>query len=204
MQTDAWLTDASHPDRCPLCSQPLAGGSNICPSCGFAAHEPVGKPATSLPCGQEEQRSSDVHNRNAEAASARPPVSRQSNPSTPIPARASAQRARSKPGVIPRRSHASTGATPSPAAQQGQKGAGWRHESPGYEAVSSLSALSLIISETPTAPPRPQRSTERLEHIDEIDTVPQPSGQVRAVQPSSAPVPAVSPDLPETLLQPGT
>jgi hypothetical protein len=62
--------------------------------------------------------------------------------------------------------------------------------------MSSLSSLSLIISETPTAPPRsprPSRSTGSLEHIDEIDTVPQRSDQMAAIQPLSGRVPAVAP-----------
>lgn len=79
-----------------------------------------------------------------------------------------------------------------------QQGSGWQHESPSYEAASSLSSLSLIISETPTAPPRSQRSTGRLEHIDEIDTIPQVSEQTRAMRPVAQRTPALLPGGPET------
>ena len=56
----------------------------------------------------------------------------------------------------------------------------------------------------PTAPPRAPRPTRRLEHIDEIDTVPQPPGQVRAIQRTSGQIQAIIPDLPETPLPPGS
>jgi hypothetical protein len=143
MQTDAWLTDTSHLDCCPLCSQPLAGGSNTCPSCGFTAHEPARNPAASpdTPSSSSNQR----------------------HPATPIPARASAVRAQNPSG-----------------------------ESSSYEVASSLSALSLLLSETPTAPPRTTRRLQhqigQLEHIDEIDTVPPTlsSDQVMSVYPSEA------------------
>jgi hypothetical protein len=35
MQTDTWLTQPSHPVKCPLCSKRLRDGSLICFSCGF-------------------------------------------------------------------------------------------------------------------------------------------------------------------------
>lgn len=208
MQTDAWLTDASNLDRCPLCSQPLAGGSNICSACGFAAHEPA---PSSSPSGQERRPTgvsqealarseATLSGRNREASAARLPVSRQLNPITPIPARASAQRTQSRPGARSPRSRADAAS----AAQSSQQGAGWQHESSSYEAVSSLSSLSLIISETPTAPPRSPRSTGRLEKIDEIDTIPQTSGQTRALQRSSGQMRAAPLDLPETPLPPGS
>src|SRR5579875_544656 len=143
MQTDTWLTETSHPDCCPLCSQPLIGDSNTCASCGFTVHEPG------------RGRASSAHRTSAN----RP------RPVTPIPARASALRARNS---FPGRSTAS--ARP--------RDGGWQHSSPSYEAASSLSSLSLIIAETPTAPPRTNRqqarSTRRLGHIDEIDTMPPP------------------------------
>ncbi len=176
MQTDAWLTDTAYPERCPLCNQPLAGASNTCPACGFTAHEPAGKPT---PAG-------------------RSPMLRQPNPVTPIPARASARRAQSRPGMVPRRQQAEAGHPASAASGSVQQGSGWQHESRSYEAASSLSSLSLIISETPTAPPRSQRSTGRLEHVDEIDTVPQVSEQTRAVRPASDRMPAVLSSGPET------
>lgn len=220
MQTDAWLTDTSYPDRCPLCSQPLAGGSNTCPACGFTAHEPAGNAASSLPAEQERRRvpfsdqaTGASHEalarseytssgRNRETSSARLPVSRQPNPITPIPARASAQRTQSRPGV--RQPRGRTDAASSSTTQSSQQGGGWQHESSSYEAMSSLSSLSLIISETPTAPPRSPRSTGRLENIDEIDTIPQTSGQTRALQRSSGQMQAVPLDLPETPLPPGS
>ena len=128
---------------------------------------------------------------------------------TPIPARASAQRAQSKPGAASRRKPPTdTGQVPARStSSEGRsmpRGGSWRHESSRYKAASSLSALSLIISETPTAPPRSPRSTGQLEHIDEIDTVPQPSGRVRAVQRVSDRVQAVPPDAPEVSLPPGS
>ncbi|HEY3991575.1 MAG TPA: hypothetical protein VGM01_01740 [Ktedonobacteraceae bacterium] len=171
MQTDTWLTDTAYTDRCPLCSQPLVGGSNTCSSCGFTAHEPAGKPAPA-------------------------PVSRPSNPITPIPARASARRIQSRPGTAPRRAASEAVPSVESTTSETSKG-GFSHESPSYKAASSLTSLSLIISETPTAPPRASRSTGRLDHIDEIDTVPEPSGRTRAVQ--QAPdqvsvVPSASPE----------
>ncbi|HXR65627.1 MAG TPA: hypothetical protein VN729_06880, partial [Ktedonobacteraceae bacterium] len=180
MQTETWLTDTSSPNVCPLCSRVLASGSNTCSACGFTAHEPVGNPISP----------------------ARLSASRQSNPITPIPARASAQRVQSRPGIAShRRRDESPTTTPAPTALPAQKGGGWQHDSPSYEAASSLSALSLIISETPTAPPRAPGSAhlaERQEHIDEIDTVPQAPGRIRAVQRVYAQVQPQSPDLQET------
>lgn len=64
--------------------------------------------------------------------------------------------------------------------------------------MSSLSSLSLIISETPTAPPRTtrrlSRETGRLEHIDEIDTQP----------PASAALHEISEDISELPTAPGS
>ena len=178
MQTDAWLTDPAYPDRCPLCSQPLAGRSHTCPACGFTAHERAGIPA-------------------------RPLASKQPNPITPIPARASAHRAQSRPGAVPRRGRTDAGVssssaiTPSSATQSAQQGGGWPHESASYEAASSLSSLSLIISETPTAPPRTPQPDETMDYIDEIDTIPQPSGRTPAAQQLSDRIQMV----PSTLLE---
>src|SRR5258708_1539808 len=171
MQTDAWLTDTSHLDCCPLCSQPLAGGSNTCPSCGFTAHEP----ARNLAASPDTPSSS----------------SNQRHPATPIPARASAGRAQNPSGESSRRSALSQppGSFPRVPAERAR---GWQHESSSYEVASNLSALSLLISETPTAPPRTtrrlQHQTGRPKHIDEIDTVPPTlsSDQVMSVNPSEA------------------
>ncbi|HEY1354435.1 MAG TPA: hypothetical protein VGF67_32900, partial [Ktedonobacteraceae bacterium] len=152
MQTDTWLTDASHPDRCPLCSQSLAAGSNICPSCGFTAHEPA----------------------RGASAPVRALSARQPGPLTPIPARASALRSQRAAGGASSRPGSSQ---PAPFSTASRQARGLRHDSPNYEAVSSLSSLSLIIAETPTAPPRTTthlaHADERRWHIDEIDTVPQ-------------------------------
>lgn len=169
MQTDTWLTNATDPDCCPLCSHPLAAGSNICASCGFTAHEPAR--STSVP----------GHTR----------AVGQSGPITPIPARASALRSQGAAGR-------SVSSQPAPFSSPSPRQArGLQHNSPSYEAVSSLSSLSLIISETPTAPPRTTtrqpHSGERLPHIDEIDTVPQKS-DTREVQ-------AAPQDTPGTLAQ---
>ncbi len=179
MQTDAWLTETSHSDCCPLCSQPLAGNSNICPSCGFTAHTSMR--GTAFPV----HPSTSAH------------TSKKSDPITPIPPRASAQRAQSSPGQASRRSMPSPPAGSSSRASSERQARGWRHNSPNYEAASSLSSLSLIISETPTAPPRSPRerprSTERPEHIDEIDTVPPPP-----------PAPTLPSDIVEEPVAPGS
>lgn len=159
MQTDTWLNKASYPNRCPLCSQPLKANSNICPSCGFKAHESVRTSASSV----------------QQFASERP--ARQPDPITPIPARASALRAhqngsRNDPQ---RAAHSQAEGVPG----------SWLHHSSNYEAVSSLSSLSLIISETPTAPPRPTQRLPHeigaLKHIDEIDTLPPPASRPKPV-----------------------
>lgn len=163
MQTDTWLTETPYPDRCPLCNQPLVVNSNICPSCGFTAHEPVRSSASTV------------------RQPAPGPSSRQPNPITPIPARASAQRVNQ---YLP-------GNAPSTGLPSSTEATGWRHHSASYEAASSLSSLSLIISETPTTPPR---TTRRLSppvgsspHIDEIDTLPPPiSARVQPVPSASS------------------
>lgn len=178
MQTDTWLTDTSHTDCCPLCSQPLAAGSNICPACGFVAHEPAHDPASPT----------------------RSFASRQAHPITPIPARASALRAQNASGRLPSRS-ASTPAAGSSSASSPEQTTGWQHTSSSYEAASSLSSLSLIIAETPTAPPRTTRrlprQTERLEHIDEIDTLPPASAGMQEASDDCSELPTApgSPEL---------
>lgn len=121
---------------------------------------------------------------------------------TPIPARASAQRAQSKPGRTTRRTASSQTIGTSFATLPAQQARGWQHDSPSYEAASSLSSLSLIISETPTAPPRVPRQTGRLEHLDEIDTVPQPSGKTQAAQQPSGKIQAIQMNFPETTAPP--
>lgn len=158
MQTDAWLTETSYLDCCPLCSQPLAGNSNICSACGFTAHEAA---RTSLSASRQPAAGS---------------LSRRSNPITPVPPRASARHPHSAPGEPARHDSASKSGGSSASAGSRTQRAGWRHHSPRYEAASSLSSLSLIISETPTAPPRATRQLSdqvgNAQHIDEIDTRP--------------------------------
>lgn len=146
MQTGTWLTASSYPDCCPLCCQPLAGGSNSCPSCGFTAHGPA----------------------RAQTSSSGP--RRSSHPATPIPARASARQAQYSPDKKSGQRAKPGPATSAPEASPTQR-RGWHYDSPAYTAASSLSTLSLIIAESPTSPPR---QTRRLEHIDEIDTLPSP------------------------------
>lgn len=158
MQNDTWLTDTSHPDRCPLCSQSLPDGAMSCPACGFAVSVPA-RASASTKDGLTVKRT---------------------NRSTPIPARASAQHVQplSSTGISPRHAAPSLRNNTTHASAAHAPEAGWQHESPNYEAASSLSTLSLIIAELPTVPPR---TTERLsgqidqpEQIEEIDTVPQP------------------------------
>lgn len=167
MQTDTWLTGIPYPDSCPLCSQPLASNSNICSACGFAAHELV-RASTPIP-------------RQADPGS----LPGRSNPITPIPPRASAWLAQSSPGGQFRRAHAPKLDRPSRDPKAQARSASWQHNSPRYEAASSLSSLSLIIAETPTAPPRTARRTSHetgeLQHIDEIDTLPPAPGKHSAI-----------------------
>jgi hypothetical protein len=163
MQTDTWLIETSNPEYCPLCSQPLPVNSNICASCGFTAHQPAlsSVPTVSRPLAV--------------------PSSRVHSPITPIPARASALRTQKSP----------SGPSSHQSVSPGQRRGNNQHQSVSYEAASSLSSLSLIISETPTAPPRTPRrlarQTERLQHIDEIETLPPaPLPQDPPVQPDSS------------------
>lgn len=172
MQTDTWLTETSYPERCPLCSQPLNTDSNKCPSCGFIAHEPARKDASSLP--QPAQK----------------PSARQPNPITPIPPRASAVRAQKHaPGS--RSQYPLSPFPEGPSVEKTGGAGGWQHSSPTYEAASSLSSLSLIIAETPTAPPRPPRKsarlTENLPPVDEIDTQPPPMQEQTLSEESETP-----------------
>lgn len=175
MQNDTWLTDISHPDCCPLCSQPLVGGASTCPACGFTVRAPA----------------------RASAFATDKPASRRANPATPIPARASAQRVQHSIGGS---SHRPAHSLSPDSSVEHSPEQGWQHESPSYEAVSSLSALSLILAETPTKPPRATRhlsdQTGDLEYIDEIDTVPQISSepQSASTNPIETPFPPSLPD----------
>lgn len=174
MQTDARLSDASYPDNCPVCGRLLTGDSNTCPSCGFIGHE-----------------SPDLiaHESSRPAPVDRPHAGRRSHPGTPIPARASARRGQSQPAASSSRRKATARST--------RKDESRPYKSSHYEVESSLSSLSLIISEVPTVPPR---STRRLEPLDEIDTVPQSSEREQTAQTPASPIPAVEAELPETPL----
>jgi hypothetical protein len=69
----------------------------------------------------------------------------------------------------------------------------WEYESPNFQVASSLPALSLLISESPTQPEIESRgkATRRLPRIDEIDTVPS-LNQARSIESSRALVPTAS------------
>ncbi len=76
----------------------------------------------------------------------------------------------------------------------GQKNSAiWEYESPNFQAGSSLPALSLLVSETPTQPQLESHGkvTRRLPRIDEIDTVPPPNG-ARSIESSTMLVPITS------------
>ncbi len=159
MQTDAWLTETSHPDCCSLCSQPLPDGSNICPSCGFTGHEPARKPASP----------------------ARPGPGKQPNPITPIPARASALRTRSSLA----NQHAASPGASSEHQDSGWQHDSPTYEV--ASSLSSLSLIiAETPTAPPRTTRRLPRSTGRLEHIDEIDTVPPPA-QAALAQTSDPP-----------------
>jgi hypothetical protein len=69
----------------------------------------------------------------------------------------------------------------------------WDYESPNFQASSSLPALSLLISETPTQPELESRgkATRRLPRVDEITTVP-PLNEAHPIESSRALVPMAS------------
>ncbi|MBA2288041.1 MAG: hypothetical protein H0W02_21410 [Ktedonobacteraceae bacterium] len=193
MQIDTWLTEPSHPEQCPLCSKPLKKGVNACYFCGFSVSEALQ--------GHAPARAMVVDTLSAEPQAPQPTAKpkRQPNPVTPIPPRASAY-----PGTVRQRyphylstaeedsgGHSSTATgherPPAQSAARGQQRGGnaeqtprasaapiWQHESSQYEVASSLSSLSLVVSELPTRPESPAtpRTTRRLSHVDEIDTVP--------------------------------
>lgn len=205
MQTDTWLTEgANYPEQCPLCSRPLKNGSTTCYACGFTTNPPEGSsvwidPAVyeyPLPSAEGES-SQDKQQIEGRYLGILPQPKQQHNPLTPIPARASAQPANAAPGSVVMPNRAGKGQKNSTAGKTKQRqdlihpGAEsstlvntqttspvWQHESPNFQAESSLPALSLLVSETPTQPEveAGAKTTRRLPHIDEIDTVPpQPS-----------------------------
>ena len=183
MQTDIWLTEEiSHPERCPLCSEPLKKGSTTCFSCGFSAHPPTGSsvwidPAIyGYPFSTSLRQSSQA---NLQKGVRDPRLlsqpRRQPNPITPIPLRASAQPADAAPGSIvkanqghsninrvvfgkgkQRREEHRGSSSPrgdTSAYIDGQKNSPvWEYESSDFQAASSLPTLSLLVSEAPTEP----------------------------------------------------
>src|SRR5712692_1715565 len=205
MQTDTWLTEeAAYPEQCPLCSRPLKNGSTTCYACGFTTNPPEGSsvwidPAvyeSPLPSSEGEP-SQDKQQIEGRYLGILPQPKRQRNPLTPIPARASAQSANAAPGSVVMPNRGGKGQKNSTAGKtkqrQGPIHSGvesstlvntqrtspvWQHESPNFQAESSLPALSLLVSETPTQPEveAGAKTTRRLPRVDEIDTVPpQPS-----------------------------
>jgi hypothetical protein len=183
MQTDIWLTEeVSHPERCPLCSEPLKKGSTTCLSCGFSTHPPTGSsvwidPAIyGNPLSSSRRQSSQANQQTGVSGTRlKPQPKRQPNPLTPIPLRASAQPANAAPGSIVMANQGDTNnkrAVFGKGKQQregrsgstgphgevsahgnGQKNATvWEYESSDFQAASSLPTLSLLISEAPTKP----------------------------------------------------
>ncbi len=204
MQTDIWLTEEiSHPERCPLCSEPLKKGSTTCFSCGFSTHPPTGSAVWIDPAiyGYPPSSSQRQSSQAMQQTGVRDPrLLSQPNPITPIPPRASAQPANALPGSIVMANQGDTHKKSavfgkgkqrreehrgSSSAQggisahvDGQKNATvWEYESSNFQAASSLPTLSLLISEAPTEPELISRgkATRRLPHIDEIDTTPPPN-----------------------------
>src|SRR5713226_346948 len=205
MQTDTWLAEeAAYPEQCPLCSRPLKNGSTTCYACGFTMNPPEGSsvwidPAvyeSPLPSSEGEP-SQDKQQIEGRYLGILPQPKRQRNPLTPIPARASAQSANAAPGSVVMPNRVGKGQKNSTAGKtkqrQGPIHSGvesstlvntqrtspvWQHESPNFQAESSLPALSLLVSETPTQPEveAGAKTTRRLPRVDEIDTAPpQPS-----------------------------
>ncbi len=205
MNTDTWLTEESaYPEQCPLCSRPLKNGSTTCYACGFTTNPPEGSsvwidPAvyeSPLPPSEGEP-SQDKQQIEGRYLGILPQPKQQRNPPTPIPSRASAQPANAAHGSVVMPNRVGKGQKNSTAGKTKQRqdpihsGAEsstlvntqrtspvWQHESPNFQAESSLPALSLLVSETPTQPEveAGARTTRRLPRIDEIDTAPpQPS-----------------------------
>ncbi len=215
--------ETSHPEQCPLCSKPLKNGSTTCFSCGFTSHPPAGSAVWIDPAvsgypfyASRKQPSQAIQQTKGRDSGSLPKSKRQPNPITPIPLRASAQPSNAAPGsvVFPNRgatnlkNRASSkgeqqlektrGASPppeeSPALENAQKSSAfWRHESPDFQAASSLPALSLLVSEAPTHPQLESNSktTDRLSGKDEINTFPS-LNEARSMESSRAMVPLTS------------
>jgi hypothetical protein len=205
MQTDTWLTEeATYPEQCPLCSRPLKNGSTTCYACGFTTNPPEGSsvwidPAVYEypPPSLEGEPSQDKQPIEGRYLGILPQPKRQRNPLTPIPARASAQPVNAAPGSVVMPNRVGKGQKNSTAGKTKQQqdpihsGAEsstpvntqrtspvWQYESSNFQAESSLPALSLLVSETPTQPEveAGAKTTRRLPRVDEIDTAPpQPS-----------------------------
>ncbi len=155
MQTDTWLTEeAAYPEQCPLCSRPLKNGSTTCYACGFTTPTPIPARASAQP---------------ANAA----------HGSVVMPNRVGKGQKNSTAGKTKQQQDPiHSGAESSPLVNTQRTSPVWQHESPNFQAESSLPALSLLVSETPTQPEMEAgaKTTRRLPRVDEIDTAPpQPS-----------------------------
>jgi hypothetical protein len=221
MQTDTWLTEeAAYPEQCPLCSRPLKNGSTTCYACGFTTNPPEGSsvwidPAvyeSPLPSSEGEP-SQDKQQIEGRYLGILPQPKWQRNPPTPIPARASAQPANAAHGSVVMPNRVGKGQKNSTAGKTKQQqdpihsGAEsstlvntqktspvWQHESPNFQAESSLPALSLLVSETPTQPEMEAgaKTTRRLPRVDEIDTAPPQSSKMLVPVASQSNVAALS------------
>jgi hypothetical protein len=188
----SWSTHNTPPHQCPLCHKTMTlvaskGLSDFftCYPCGYEC-ERIGTPSSSsvesvlngFPTGSSVWIDPAVYRSSIDATPLASQAligphhpKKQPNPTTPVPLRASAQRSASR--------HATT----SPVKQAASTT--WEYESSTYAAGSSLSSLSLLVSETPTQPqinpPSARKETRRLPDIDEIDTTPPPpsSAQTR-------------------------
>jgi hypothetical protein len=215
--------EISHPEQCPLCSVPLKKGSTTCFSCGFSTHPPTGSSVWIDPAiyGYPLSSSRQQFPQTIQQTGVRDPrllsqPRRQPNPITPIPPRASAQPVNAAPGSIvitnqgdtnkknvvfgkrkqrreeQRGSSSLQGDIFAPVDAQ-RNSTVWEYESPNFQAASSLSTLSLLISEAPTQPELTSRgkATRRLPRIDEIDTTP-PLNEASSIESSRALVPMAS------------
>ncbi|HYX48597.1 MAG TPA: hypothetical protein VE843_02555, partial [Ktedonobacteraceae bacterium] len=202
MRTDIWLTEeVTYSERCPLCSQPLKGGSTTCFSCGFSTKSPTGTsvwidPAVyGFPRTSSRRKPKQISQESSwKSARELTQARRHPNPNTPIPQRASAQSPHAAPGSIvntQRRQKDPTSRVEmqrrarnrgtlhriaaSSALQYARKDSSvWEYETPSFQSESGLSTHALKISEEPTKPELAAQGkvTHRLPHIDEITTVP--------------------------------
>ena len=139
MQTDVWLTEADHQNRCPMCSAWIRPGAETCFACGFSSHPTQYSPVSSVwidPAARGYQQVMPAQpNGNAPAPAATLPATRQRrrppNPTTPLPPRAALERQQLRHRTEDLSEHAQVSAI-------------WQYESPHYEVASSLPSLSLI------------------------------------------------------------